>query len=311
MSKPEPSRCPVVPPWLVAMLLVLVTLGLYWPALHCDFVAFDDGLYITSNLHVQKGLTWEGFKWAWLNPVCFNWHPLTVWSNMLVCQLFGLKAWAHHFVNVLLHGLNTGLLFLLLHRLTRATWRSLFVAMLFGWHPIHVESVAWVAERKDVLSGFFFMLTLLCYVKYAQKTTGGQGIEQEITEETEKTGETTECSEGKTLPTTKYTKENLQQEETEKTERDTQTTEYSERKRKGKEEETTKYPPSSEALWRTGAKYAKREKPNAGKWMWYFFTLAAFACGLMSKPMLVTVPFVLLLLDFWPLGRMVKEKAGR
>ena len=96
------------------------------------------------------------------NTVCCNWHPLTVWSHMLDCQLFGLKPWGHHLTSVLLHALNAALVFALLQLMTGATWRSLAVAALFAWHPLRVESVAWVAERKDVLSGFFGLLALWC-----------------------------------------------------------------------------------------------------------------------------------------------------
>ena len=116
----------------------------------------------------KTGLTWESMKWACLNPVCCNWHPLTVLSHMLDCQLFGLKPWGHHLTNVLLHALNAGLVFALLQQMTGATWRSLLVAALFAVHPLRVESVAWVAERKDVLSGFFGLLALMAYARYAQ-----------------------------------------------------------------------------------------------------------------------------------------------
>jgi tetratricopeptide (TPR) repeat protein len=277
-------------PWslLLPLLLIGITWAAFWPVLSADFISYDDPLYVAQNPHVSSGLTWENIKWAFsISGYAENWFPLTWISHMLDVEFYGVKqAGLHHMTNLIIHSANVVLLFFALRGLTAKRFLStqlstfnsqlvcFFVAALFAIHPLHVESVAWIAERKDVLSGFFFMLTLLCYAKYAQKTTGGRGIEQEVTEGTEKTGNTAEYSEGK------------------------------------KALQTTKYPPSSEALWRTGAKYAKREKPNAGKWMWYFFTLAAFACGLMSKPMLVTVPFVLLLLDFWPLGRMVKEKAA-
>ena len=125
-------------------------------------------IYVTANPHVQGGLTWEGVKWAFLNPVCCNWHPLTVLSHMLDCQLFGLKPWGHHLTNVLLHALNAVLVFVLLRQMTGATWRSLLVAALFALHPLRVESVAWVAERKDVLSGCFGLLALIFYARYAE-----------------------------------------------------------------------------------------------------------------------------------------------
>ena len=176
-SKPDPTRAaaPVMarshfPAWLVAVLLALVTIALYWPALRHDFVNYDDRVYVTENVHVQNGLTWESIKWALLNPVSSNWHPLTVLSHMLDCQLFGLKPGGHHLTNVLLHALNVVLVFALLQQMTGALWRSLLVAALFGWHPLHVESVAWIAERKDVLSTCFGLLALIFYARYVQKS---------------------------------------------------------------------------------------------------------------------------------------------
>ncbi len=203
------------PAWLMPVLLVLVTIGLYWPATHCGFVNYDDNLYITENPHVRAGLNWEGVKWAFFHRVAGNWHPVTVWSHMLDCQLFGMQPWGHHLINVLLHALNTALVFGLLRRMTGAYWRSALVAALFGWHPLHVESVAWVAERKDVLSTFFGLLALLAYVRYAAQS-------------------------GVRSPQSKVS---------------------------------------------------------------YMLALVCFALGLMSKPMLVTWPLVMLLLDWWPLKR--------
>ena len=216
------SRFPV---WLAAALLLLVTIALYWPATRCDFANYDDDLYVTSNVHVQNGLTLESIKWAFLNPVAANWHPLTVLSHMVDCELFGLKPWGHHLTNVLLHALNALLVFVLLQQLTGAMWRSLFMAALFAVHPLRVESVAWVAERKDVLSGCFGLLALIFYARYAQKVASSE-----------------------------------------------------ERK------------PSSCARPLTSVHY----------WLVLIF----FTCGLMSKPMLVTWPFVMLLLDYWPLQRV-------
>ncbi len=218
-EKPETSA-PVMaklcfPVWLTAIILGLVTVALYWPATHHHFVNYDDTVYVTANAHVQAGLTWENFKWAFTNPVDVNWHPLTVLSHMLDCQFFGLNPWGHHLTSVLLHAINTMLVFLWLRGLTGATWRSVFVAALFGWHPAHVESVAWVAERKDVLSTCFGLLTLIFYGRYA----GGAG--------------------------------------------------------------------------------AKDSKSK----IYYWLTLVFFAAGLLSKPMLVTWPLVMLLLDYWPLER--------
>src|ERR1017187_2371725 len=121
--------------WMTAGLLALVTLAVYWPVTGHDFVNLDDPEYITANAHVQSGLSWASLKWAWLNTVCCNWHPLTVWSHMLDCQLFGLKPWGHHLTSVLLHALNATLVFALLQLMTGATWRSLLVAALFALHP--------------------------------------------------------------------------------------------------------------------------------------------------------------------------------
>ena len=159
---------PFLPVWLLALMLVVVTIALYWPATRCNFVNYDDDSYVTSNVHVQNGLTWEGLRRAWSHPVAGNWHPITVLSHMLDCQLFGLNPGGHHLTNVLLHALNAGLVFALLQWMTGARWRSLLVAALFALHPLRVESVAWVSERKDVLSGFFGLLALLAYARYAR-----------------------------------------------------------------------------------------------------------------------------------------------
>jgi tetratricopeptide (TPR) repeat protein len=227
-SKPAPRGTvapapiqPRFPAWLPALLLALATVVLYWPATRHDFINYDDDLYVTANVHVPNGLTLENLKWAFSHPVAGNWHPLTVLSHMLDCQLFGLKPWGHHLTSLLIHALNTGLVFLLLRTLTGAVWRSLLVAALFGWHPMRVESVAWVAERKDVLSGFFGLLSLLFYARYAQTVEAGSQ--------------------------------------------------------------------RSEVNLRSST---------------YWLALLFFALGLMSKPMLVTWPFVMLLLDYWPLKRV-------
>ena len=196
-------------PRLIALLLALATLVVYLPVVHDDFVNFDDQDYVTDNTVVKNGLTWAGIKWAFTTSHAANWHPVTWLSHMTDCQLFGLNPGAHHFVNVLFHVANVVLLFALLLRLTGALWPCAFIAALFAWHPLHVESVAWVSERKDVLSTFFALLTLLSYTKFA--------------------------------------------------------------------------------------------KENCRRSFW--LALLFFALGLMSKPMLVTLPFVLLLLDYWPLQR--------
>ena len=159
------------PAWLVMVLLVLVTMGLYWPAMSCGFVNYDDPLYVTENWHVQGGLTWSGVKWAFYNTgQAAYWAPLMWLSHELACQLFGLQPWGHHLINLLLHAANTVLVYLLFRRLTGAFWQSAIVAALFGWHPLRVESVVWVTERKDVLSICFGLLTLITYARYVEKS---------------------------------------------------------------------------------------------------------------------------------------------
>ena len=157
--------------WLVAGICILLA-AIIWmvfdQTLRHEFVNFDDELYVYDNPIVQKGLTWKGFRWALTFGGIGHWHPLTWLSHMLDCQLYGLHAGGHHFTNLLLHGAAVVLLFLLLRRMTGFLWRSAFVAAVFAIHPLRVESVAWVAERKDVLSAFFFMLTIWAYVRYAQ-----------------------------------------------------------------------------------------------------------------------------------------------
>jgi len=215
------SRFPV---WLMAAVLVLVTIALYWPATRYDFVSLDDPEYVTENPHVQGGLNWEGVKWAFCNTEqAAYWAPLMWLSHLLAWQLFGSNAWGHHLINVLLHAANTALVFLVFRRMTGAAWRSLILAALFGLHPLRVESVAWITERKDVLSTLFWMLTLWAYVKYAEAGTA----------------------------------------------------------------------------------------QNSKSSLWYGAALAMFVLGLMSKAMLVTVPCVLLLLDYWPLERFKSSRAWR
>ncbi len=199
---------------VLCSVLVVVTAALYWPMTSHEFVNFDDHQYILENPHVIGGLSWSGIVWAFQCGYAANWHPLTWISHMLDCDIYGLNAGGHHLTNLLLHGVNSILLFLLLRRMTGTVWRSFFVAALFAWHPVHVESVAWASERKDVLSGLFWILTMIAYVWY--------------------------CG-----------------------------------------------------------------KPSRSK---FFLSLFLFALGLMSKPMLVTLPFVLLLIDFWPLERLKTTK---
>ncbi len=202
--------------WLtvcVCTFLLVLTWIVFGQTLWHDFINYDDPRYVYENTKITGGLSLSGIAWAFIHIHSMNWHPLTTISHMLDCQLYGLKAGAHHFTNVLLHSIAAILLFLTLQYMTGAFWRSAFVAAVFAIHPLHVESVAWIAERKDVLSGVFFMLTLLAYVHYVR----------------------------------------------------------------------------APSIWR------------------YLMVVFVFAFGLMSKPMLVTLPFVLLLLDHWPLGRIREE----
>lgn len=195
---------------ILCLLLVLLTLAVYNPVSHHPFVNYDDNLYITQNSHVRAGLSWSSVVWAFTTFDQANWHPLTWISHELDYQLFKLNPAGHHYSNVLLHCANAVLLFLVLRWATGFTWRSLMVAALFALHPVNVESVAWVAERKTLLSMFFFLFALAAYGRYARK-------------------------------------------------------------------------------------------PGAGR---YLVVAAMFALGLMAKPMVITLPCVLLLWDYWPLGRM-------
>ena len=194
----------------LALLLAIGTLLVYWPARHFEFTNYDDEDYVYRNPTVMKGLTAEGVRWAFTTSHMANWHPLTWLSHMLDCQLWGVNPGAHHMMSVVLHAAATVALFFVLRRMTKSVGRSAMVAALFALHPLHVESVAWVAERKDVLSGLFWMLTMWGYVWYT-------------------------------------------------------------------------------------------ERPGILR---YLVVVVAFALGLMAKPMLVTLPCVLLLLDYWPLKRL-------
>ena len=194
---------------IISIFLIVVTLAAYWQVFSFDFVDYDDGDYVVNNLYVKTGLNMSNAAWAFTSSAYANWHPLTWLSLMLDYQLFGLNPFGFHLTNLLLHIFNTLLLFLVLSRMTGMAWRSGFVAALFAIHPLHIQSVAWIAERKDVLSTFFLLLTILAYVRYT-------------------------------------------------------------------------------------------ELPNIRR---YMLVLIAFALGLMSKPMLVTLPFMLLLIDYWPLNR--------
>jgi protein O-mannosyl-transferase len=194
----------------VCVFLVAAVWLIYGQTLHHEFVNYDDEDYVTSNAQVSRGVTLEGIVWAFTRVHSANWHPLTWISHMVDCQIYGLNPGGHHLTNLLLHAANAILLFFLLRQITGAFWRSAFVAALFAVHPLRVESVAWVSERKDVLSGLFFLLTLMAYVRYARA-------------------------------------------------------------------------------------------PDRTR---HLLVLVLGACGLMSKPMLVSLPLVLLLLDYWPLQRL-------
>jgi Flp pilus assembly protein TadD/4-amino-4-deoxy-L-arabinose transferase-like glycosyltransferase len=191
--------------------LAVSALLVFWQVRNFDFINYDDKDYVYENPHVLNGLTADGVWWTFTTGNAANWHPLTWLSLMLDCQLFGHSAGRMHLVNLLLHIVNTLLLFMVLKKMTGALWKSAFVAALFALHPLHVESVVWITERKDVLSTFFWLLAMLAYVQYARQ-------------------------------------------------------------------------------------------PNVFR---YLLTLLIFALGLMAKPMLVTLPFVLLLLDYWPFQRKI------
>src|SRR5438874_5951537 len=211
-------RAPIGPPkmirrWItigICICLAALTWLVFGQTLRHDFINYDDPRYVYENTKITSGVSLRGIAWAFTHIHSMNWHPLTTISHMLDCQVYGLKPGGHHFTNVLLHIVAAILLFLALQEMTGTFWNSAFVAAVFAIHPLRVESVAWIAERKDVLSGVFFMLTLLAYVHYVRL-------------------------------------------------------------------------------------------PSIGR---YLVVVFALACGLMSKPMLVTLPFVLLLLDHWPLDRI-------
>lgn len=204
------------PKYLVCLFLVVITILSYWQLPSHNFLNFDDNGYITQNIYVHKGITWKNIAWAFSFTDAAYWHPLTWLSHMLAFQLFGLNFGMHHLINLFLHIANTLLLFIVLYRMTKSLWSSAFVAAMFALHPLNVESVAWASEHKNVLSTFFWMLTMLTYVFYA-------------------------------------------------------------------------------------------ERPTVLRYLFIFFV---FALGLMAKPMLVTLPFVLFLLDYWPLGRLKFDQSA-
>lgn len=202
---------------LICLVLAALTLAAYWQVLGHGFVAYDDDEYVFENEYVKSGLTLQSAKWAFTHFHSANWHPLTWISHMLDRSIYGMKPFGHHLTNVLIHILSALLLYLLLQRMTGCIWRSAFVAALFALHPLHVESVAWVSERKDVLSTLFWLLTMHAYVSYVRR-------------------------------------------------------------------------------------------PGRA---WYAVSLLAFAFGLMSKPMLVTLPLILLVADYWPLRRLEGKSPDR
>jgi len=223
---------------IVCIFLTVATLAAFWRVNDCDFTDYDDETYITQNSHIQNGFRTDAIRWAFTTYHAANWHPLTWISHMTDIRLFGLNPHMHHLVSLLFHVANTLLLFFVLHRMTKAFWQSAFVAALFALHPLHVESVAWAAERKDVLSTFFWMLTIAAYAGYIErKTEDGRG--------------------------------------------------------------------------RTKANASSSVFGLRSSVLLYLAVVLCFALGLMSKPMLVTLPFVLLLLDYWPLGRLDAEMGGR
>jgi tetratricopeptide (TPR) repeat protein len=217
MLSSKATKHKILIPALICLALVILTVITFWSLKDCGFINFDDDVYVYENSYVQSGLNWHSIGQAFSSELVkksSNWHPVTWLSLMLDYQIFGLNPFGYHLINLLFHVINTILLFLILRRMTKKLWPSAFVAALFAIHPLHVESVAWIAERKDVLSTFFWMLTMGAYSYYVEN----RGFRR------------------------------------------------------------------------------------------YFFVLLFFVLGLMAKPMLVTLPFVLLLLDYWPLQRFGEIK---
>jgi tetratricopeptide (TPR) repeat protein len=235
-------------------LLIVLTLAVYWPVRHFEFVNCDDPVYVTENPVVQRGLTSAGVSWAFSNIDAEFWQPLTWLSHMLDWEVYGRQAGGHHLTSLLWHIANTLLVFLILKGMTGAVWRSGFVAALFALHPLHVESVAWVAERKDVLSTFFGLLAIWAYAGYAAKSQR-QSLKSKVQSPKSKAGRGA---------ATQHATRNTRQ----------------------------AAGPSPSAIFRL---------PSSGL---YILSLVLFALSLMSKPTLVTLPFLLLLLDFWPLQRL-------
>jgi hypothetical protein len=163
---------------LICLVLAAVTVAIYWPAGHFGIVYFDDPVFVTDNPNFNDGLTWHDLWWSFTGVVVSNWHPVTSLSFVLTHQFFGQCPPAEHWVNILFHAINAALLFLVLQRLTSTVWRAGIVAAIFAWHPLRVESVAWIAERKDVLCGFFILLAILTYVAEAVRNAPGRDRSQ-------------------------------------------------------------------------------------------------------------------------------------
>jgi len=277
---------------LASVFLATIIWAVFGQTFHHGFVNYDDDAYVYENPLIAGGLHWHAIAWVFAHSLCSNWHPVTWVSHMLDCQLYGLHPGGHHLTSVLLHTATVILLFLWLEKFTclppaatalataprKALWRSVFVAAVFAIHPLRVESVAWVAERKDVLSGLFFMLTLWAYAKYVESRErraedGGQ--------KSEVRGQKPEIRDQKSAG--EHPTSNIQQ-------------------------------PSvglaATSIGGQGPASALRPQPSVFRplfplpsSLFYLVSLFCFALGLMSKPMLVTLPFVLLLLDYWPLKR--------
>jgi len=222
-SRVQPGGSGKLQTALICLLLATSTLAVYSPATRFAFVSYDDPDYVSENANIARGLNAQSLVWAFQTGHAANWHPVTWLSHALDCSLYGLNPAGHHLTSLLFHAANALLLFVVLQQMTGARWRSAFVAALFALHPLHVESVAWVSERKDVLSTFFGLLAIWAYAEYVR---------------------------------------------------------------------------ASAAATRAGP------GRRGSSWCLYALSLGLFALSLMSKPMLVTLPFVLLLLDYWPLGRI-------
>ena len=157
-----------VRPFFLSIALILMVWFTFGAAVHYDFVKFDDGSYVSQNDYISNGLTWRGVKWSLTHSHVGNWHPITSLVHMLNSQLYGLNPFGHHLTNILFHMANAVLCFLILRSMTRSLWKSFMVAAVFSIHPLRVESVVWISELKDVLSGFFFMLTIAAYIRYVR-----------------------------------------------------------------------------------------------------------------------------------------------